>query len=362
MKLRLTKVDEYQFLICLKHGIWGSKLARFKDWKRGDLLGIIVNKAIAAIGEVNGDPFVAEDPIWTNGVYPHRIQIDFFHALLPNNRPPILGVIRDTLTALWGTKYGFGILNQYPIEGESIQRILDCITSKPNNREEMLTTIDQLLSEASIQVLQEQERAKQTQKRKKPTPHTPPPSGEDIENLDHQEETLHTQAQSELIGLGKVTGCAVWVASNDYSKTYQGKSFRDSCLQTLPNMGLSAEATKRISMIDVIWIKQNAPVCAFEVEATTSIYSGLLRMSDLLAVIPAINIRLYIVAPQTRQERVLRELARPTFQKIGLNDFCKYISTEHLFELTQKVKGFGGHIQPTILDTIAIGLEDENEA
>ena len=122
-------------------------------------------------------------------------------------------------------------------------------------------------------------------------------------------------------------------------------------------MGLSDEATRRISLIDVIWVNRNAPVCAFEIEASTSIYSGLLRMSDLLAVVPALNIHINIVAPRKRQNKVLAELGRPTFRKIGLSEYCRYIPSEALSELMAKVKGLGGHIQPTILDTIAVPLE-----
>jgi hypothetical protein len=44
------------------------------------------------------------------------------------------------------------------------------------------------------------------------------------------------------------------------------------------------EATNRtIELIDVLWLQGNAIVAAFEIESTTSIYSGLLRMADLFA-------------------------------------------------------------------------------
>ena len=52
---------------------------------------------------------------------------------------------------------------------------------------------------------------------------------------------------------------------------------------------------------------------AFEIEHTTAIYSGLLRMADLLALQPNMDIRLHIVAPAERRERVLREIRRPVF-------------------------------------------------
>jgi hypothetical protein len=43
-------------------------------------------------------------------------------------------------------------------------------------------------------------------------------------------------------------------------------------------------------MIDVLRLKGHAVVAAFEIERTTSIHSGLLRMADLVAVQPNLNI------------------------------------------------------------------------
>ena len=58
MCLRLTKVDELQFLTCVKHQVWGSKTPRFKDWKAGDYLVFTVDKAIAGLAEVSGEAAV----------------------------------------------------------------------------------------------------------------------------------------------------------------------------------------------------------------------------------------------------------------------------------------------------------------
>jgi hypothetical protein len=43
-------------------------------------------------------------------------------------------------------------------------------------------------------------------------------------------------------------------------------------------------------------------VAAFQIEITTSIYSGLLRLADLLARQPNLNITLFLVAPEDRVE------------------------------------------------------------
>jgi hypothetical protein len=71
-------------------------------------------------------------------------------------------------------------------------------------------------------------------------------------------------------------------------------------------------------------------VAAFEVERTTSIYSGLLRMSDLATLSPNLNFPLYIVAPEGRMDKVRRELSRPTFQYLDLHKRCGFFSDEDL--------------------------------
>ncbi len=64
------------------------------------------------------------------------------------------------------------------------------------------------------------------------------------------------------------------------------------------------EATnKTIELIDVLWLKGNSIVAAFEVECNTSVYSGLLRMSDLLSLQPNLDINLYLVAPDERHNK-----------------------------------------------------------
>jgi len=47
IRLRLTAIDEYQYLTCLKYSLWGSKSERFRDWQKGDHLAFIVDKKSA---------------------------------------------------------------------------------------------------------------------------------------------------------------------------------------------------------------------------------------------------------------------------------------------------------------------------
>lgn len=351
MRLRITKVDEYQFLSCLKHSLWGSKSARFKNWQKGDYLVFIVDKALTGYAEISGEPFQSQEKVWDDGLFPYRIPIKFRQILAKGNRIPILGEVREILVSEWGNSYGWGILNQQLITDLPAEKIMSEFTSRPNTLVQTQSNIEQFLEEAD-----QQRRNTSTKKVKR----LPERVGElQVEKPSSEEDSDHSKAQNALIELGRITGCSVWVASNDRNRSFNGKTLGDQCLKQLPNMGLSDEATRKISLIDIIWIKQSAPVCAFEVETTTSIYSGILRMSDLISVVPALNVKLYIVAPKERQDKVGNELTRPTFKRIGLNDFCKFIPLEELDKLLFKVDGFGGHIQPTIVDKIAIGYGEE---
>ena len=334
--------------------MWGSKSSRFRDWQEGDYLGFIVNKGLAGFATVAGKPFHSLDIVWDNGLFPYRIPMKFIHVLKSDQRVPILGEVRDILTSSWGPKYGWGILTQSILQDKQAKTLIQTMESRPNILAQIEAEMPTLLAEAK----QERDILPKLKKR----PHRKLKETTSLEEAfeSTEEESLHSQIEGALIKLGKATGCSVCIASNDRNRIYQGKPLGGECLKSLPNFGLNEEAVRRISLIDVIWIIKNSPVCAFEVETTTSIYSGLLRMSDLLSVVPSLKINLYIVAPKNRQDKVRSEITRPTFQKIGLNEYCKFLPIEALTKLLSKVEGLQGHIQPTIIDTVATGFEEDS--
>jgi type II restriction enzyme len=55
-------------------------------------------------------------------------------------------------------------------------------------------------------------------------------------------------------------------------------------------------------------------VSAFEIEKSTSIYSGILRMEDLARSISEYTCNFYLVAPNRREKEVIAQLARPAFR------------------------------------------------
>jgi hypothetical protein len=174
--------------------------------------------------------------------------------------------------------------------------------------------------------------------------------------------TRHTEMQYLLLKLGSDLGFDVWVARNDRNREVRGKKLSDRFeLKDVLPLQFDEATTKTIEYIDVLWLKGNAIVAAFEVESTTSIYSGLLRMSDLIAMQPNLNIPLYLVAPDERRDKVSIEVNRPTFSRLSppLVDVCRYISFSVLKERLKEVEPYVRYLKPAFLEELSEVCEVE---
>lgn len=169
------------------------------------------------------------------------------------------------------------------------------------------------------------------------------PSESTINSL-HEE--THTEIQWMLAKLGcKPHECGrVWIASNDRSKSWNNEKFSDLSIEALPSLGIGKSAEKTIKLIDVLWLSSDNQVeAAFEIECTTSIYSGLLRMLDLVTLRPNITIPLYIVVPKARVEQIKAELSRPAFnnKSLELHKKCRWIVIEELMQEWEAMMKYG---------------------
>jgi hypothetical protein len=116
------------------------------------------------------------------------------------------------------------------------------------------------------------------------------------------------------------------------------------------------EATTRtIELIDVLWLKGNSIQAAFEIESTTSIFSGLLRLADLITMQPNINIPLYIVAPSERRSKVIAEVNRPTFARLTppMSEMCRFISFDELRKEIGMAEHLVQFLRPEFLDSFS---------
>lgn len=134
---------------------------------------------------------------------------------------------------------------------------------------------------------------------------------------DMAEERLHTKVQYQLCELGRALGYDVLIARNDRSAVYRGSPLGYRCLERLPDLGLSPEVHATAELIDVLWLYPGEPriASAFEVEKSTSIYSGILRLTDMALSIPGREDHLYLVAPAARKKEIVDQLKRPMFRR-----------------------------------------------
>jgi type II restriction enzyme len=134
------------------------------------------------------------------------------------------------------------------------------------------------------------------------------------------EDLTHTQVQGWLRDLGRALGYDVWVAANDKSRPCGAGQLGDGCLAELPQAVATAPGSEAVRLIDVLWLEkgQAGVSAAFEVEHTTSIYSGIVRLLDLALGAPSSTTRgLFLVAPDSREEDVRQQLARPAFRRVA---------------------------------------------
>ncbi|WP_400245615.1 hypothetical protein AB3U99_03870 [Niallia sp. JL1B1071] len=131
-----------------------------------------------------------------------------------------------------------------------------------------------------------------------------------IENHDH------TEMQYHLATLGSSLGYHIWIARNDHKREWNQKKLGEFSMQQLGlSYDIPFQVRDTISLIDVLWIDQNGSiVCAFEVEKSTSIYSGILRLYDLALTMNHQNCKFYLVAPNKREKEIQAQLLRPSFQ------------------------------------------------
>ena len=132
---------------------------------------------------------------------------------------------------------------------------------------------------------------------------------------EQREESEHTQVQHMLIRIGRALGYQVFVARNDRHRSCHGESFSFLTTPTLPDIGAPADVMSTVGLIDVLWLDATGQgiICAFEIEKSTSIYSGMLRMKDLARSLPDDTCHFYLVAPDKREHEVLAQMSRPAF-------------------------------------------------
>jgi type II restriction enzyme len=102
-----------------------------------------------------------------------------------------------------------------------------------------------------------------------------------------------------------------------------------------------------VPLIDVLWLERGTErvAAAFEVEHTTSIHSGIMRMVDLaLGGVGEVR-ALFLVAPDDREDDVRRQLARPAMRAIS-SLRVRYLPYGELARNREAIERFGEGLRP----------------
>ena len=246
------------------------------------------------------------------GLGPAVASIVYF--LHPTLVPPFNTAIVNGFNALFGEKKKLGSWTSYLEMRETIVRTNELVRSQLSND---LGAFAGLLFEVgagrlivegnadSVLVLENEKARKAAQVRHK-----------DV-LADQHEDSEHTRLQHLLIKLGRALNYDVHVARIDRHRCCAGESFALLTADALPDWNWPSEVLDTVGLIDVLWLRRDTRevVCAFEVEKSTSIYSGILRLEDLARSVPRAGAHFYLVAPESREKEVLAQLARPAFRR-----------------------------------------------
>lgn len=143
-------------------------------------------------------------------------------------------------------------------------------------------------------------------------------------------EFTHSQVQTLLAGIGHAKGYDVYVPSNNVAGLDWSLTKPFSLLKTIPNG--YRDVSRILAEIDVLWVAEgrNAIEGLFEVEHSTSIYSGLLRLNDVFLANPEIR-RFSIVSDEARRSAFARQAFRPTFRKSGLSELVGFMEYANVY-------------------------------
>jgi len=151
-------------------------------------------------------------------------------------------------------------------------------------------------------------------------------------------ELTHSQVQTLLGAIGFAKGNDIWYPQADRAGLDWSMTEKFPLHNNLPD--LFKPILPILSEVDVVWMKRGAAdlVALYEVEHTTTIYSGLLRFNDVHLVSPEIHPRFSIVSNDARRTLYVRQVNRPTFKRSGLSEVCTFMQYENVLDWHNRLK------------------------
>lgn len=338
-------------------GFRESRWPAVQKIKSGDYLLCYLTGVSRFIGvlEAASAPFKDSTPIWKDEDFPCRLKIKPVVVLTPETAVPVvelrdrLSMFRDMKSAIAWTGHFRGSPAKWKAsDGDAVLEALLEAKKNPTTRPVDATKL-----------------ARRPKALKAKMGSVTVPESEEVSTERPgviREPSDHEDVQWLLLKLGSDMGFDVWVARNDRGRQLKGQRFAElPKLKTELPLQFDEATNRTVELIDVLWLKGNSIVAAFEIESTTSIYSGLLRMSNLIAMQPNLNIPLYLVAPDDRRQKVIDEVNRPTFRRLAppLFEVCRFISFSDLRNRLKDAGPLIRYLKPEFLEELSESCEIE---
>ncbi len=158
----------------------------------------------------------------------------------------------------------------------------------------------------------------------------------DIKHLRHARAMTHCQVQTLLASIGHIKGHDVYIPERDIGRLDWSLTKRFSLRRRVP-AGFE-EARGVLDEIDVVWITagRDSIESLYEIEHSTVVYSGLLRLNDVLLTDPRLS-RFAIVSNDARRELFSRQIFRPTFRRSGLAELCSFLEYANVVDWHERL-------------------------
>jgi len=138
-----------------------------------------------------------------------------------------------------------------------------------------------------------------------------------------QREKEHSRMIVILAEIGKKVGCKVWIGQKEQGNVYEEKKLSTWCdLNSLDSLGLSSQAIDFLKQTDILWVRDNEIVYAFEVEYTTVITEAFNRCSNIPTEHGTTRI---LVLPEERERLLHRKISSELLKDRVANEGWRFI-------------------------------------
>lgn len=287
------------------------------------LVPFLLNNALLhRFGEKDITPFLKKEFVEKDGKWYFKENIDEKGEIKPIEYVPVEARIEYLIRSLlYDRKQATmdeileavftNLINGNAAEYEEISKVLNRIAEKKDERNWQLKELGSQAQQQLLHFVEKREKPKVAQKTL---------TGEELTT----EESIHDLMIKQLSALGEDESYSSHIGQTEQRKYVE---FRKMSIPMGNNVqyGLNRQAFDIIREIDLLWLKGDTIVAAFEIEKSTTIDSGINRFRNLFAATPNQKIPAYIVIPDNREKEAINKIGSLANRKDNLHKKIKYL-------------------------------------